>query len=542
MCHFSLIFGFVKLKKYHLILIGLLGGVILSLGWPARGFPLLLFIGIVPFLYIEDYISDNKQDFGRMAVFLYTYPGFLLWNVLTTWWIWNATEAGSIAAFLLNAIFMSIVFQVYHFSKINRSSRQSYFILIFYWITFEYFHHNWDGNWPWLTLGNGLAAYIKWIQWYEFTGVFGGTLWILVTNIFIYLGIKGFFSKVINPWSNLVSAVLIILLPILVSVRMFNNYEEKPAPVDVVVVQPNMDPYSDQFEIPPTDVVDTNLNLARQKLDPNVDYIVSPESAIQERIWIGYEYKSHSISKLRTFVIKHPGIQYIIGASTFYEFVEGDEITVTARRFSDTNIYYDAFNTAFSISDNGGIEHYHKSKLTPGVEKMPYPGVFKFIERLAVNLGGTVGSLGTQPERSVFGRYDDTLKVAPVICYESVFGEYLTGYIRNGAHLIFVITNDGWWGDTPGHRQHFTFSQMRAIETRRSVARSANTGISAFINQRGEAFKETGYWEPAVIRQRINANDEITFYVKYGDYIARISGFVAVFILLIAIANKLRRK
>lgn len=541
MYQFSLTFEIVKLKKYHLILIGLIGGAILSLGWPANGFPGLLFIGMVPFLFIEDYISEHKPEFGRIAVFLCTYPGFLFWNVLTTWWIWNATEVGSIAAFMLNAMFMAIVFQVYHFSKVNRSSRQAYFILIFYWITFEYFHHNWEGNWPWLTLGNGFGAYIKWIQWYEFTGVFGGTLWILVTNILLYLSLRGFFKKDVNPWSNLISFALIVLIPILISGRMFNRYEEKPAPVDVVVVQPNMDPYTQQFEIPPTDVVDTNLNLAKKLLDTNVDYIVSPESALQERIWIGYEHSSPSLTKLRSFVIRHPGIQYIIGASTFYEFEEGEEPTVTARKFSDTDAYYDAFNTAFSISDNGVIEHYHKSKLTPGVERMPYPGLFKPIERLALNLGGTVGSLGTQEDRSVFGREDDSVKIAPVICYESVFGEYLTGYIRNGAHLIFVITNDGWWGNTPGHKQHFTFSQMRAIETRRSLARSANTGISAFINQRGEAFQRTEYWVPAVIRQEINANDEITFYVKYGDYIARISGFVAALVLLISIANRLRK-
>ena len=131
------------------------------------------------------------------------------------------------------------------------------------------------------------------------------------------------------------------------------------------------------------------------------------------------------------------------------------------------------------------------------------------------------------------------MKVAPVICYESVYGEFLAGYIRKGAQLIFVITNDGWWGDTPGYKQHFTFSQLRAVETRRSVARSANTGTSAFINQRGEASLMTAYWEPAVIRASINANDKITFYVRYGDYIARISAYVSALLLLITISRTL---
>jgi apolipoprotein N-acyltransferase len=173
---------------------------------------------------------------------------------------------------------------------------------------------------------------------------------------------------------------------------------------------------------------------------------------------------------------------------------------------------------------------------------MPFARLLKPLEGLAINLGGTIGSLGTDPERTVFIRPHDSLKIAPVICYESVFGSYVTQYIDKGANLIFVITNDGWWGNTAGHRQHFTFSQLRAIETRRSVARSANTGISAFIDQRGDIYQATNYWEPAVIRQVINANDELTLYVKYGDYIARLSAFVAVFLLLIAISFRLRNK
>jgi apolipoprotein N-acyltransferase len=142
----------------------------------------------------------------------------------------------------------------------------------------------------------------------------------------------------------------------------------------------------------------------------------------------------------------------------------------------------------------------------------------------------------------VFARSQDNLKVAPVICFESVFGEYLNDYILNGANLIFVITNDGWWGNSPGHRQHLTFSQIRAIETRRSIARSANTGISAFISQRGEIQQPTRYWEPAVIRQQINANTEITTYVRYGDYIARLSIFVTIGLILITFVRRIMKK
>ena len=90
--------------------------------------------------------------------------------------------------------------------------------------------------------------------------------------------------------------------------------------------------------------------------------------------------------------------------------------------------------------------------------------------------------------------------MAPVICYESVYGEYSTGYIKKGAQAIFIMTNDGWWDNTAGHRQHLYFASLRAIEARRAIARSANTGISAFVNQRGDILQPTRYDEPIAIK------------------------------------------
>ena len=107
---------------------------------------------------------------------------------------------------------------------------------------------------------------------------------------------------------------------------------------------------------------------------------------------------------------------------------------------------------------------------------------------------------------------------------------------------MFITTNDGWWGNTAGHRQHFIYARLRAIETRRSIARSANTGISAFINQRGDILQESNYWEPAVLKDSINANDKITYYTQQGDYIARIAAFISVMLLLIAISMALRNR
>lgn len=522
------------MKRKHLLLIALFGGLLLTLGWPQRGFPGLLFIGIVPFLFIEDYIFSHPESFRKLHVFYITYAGFLLWNVLTTWWIWNSTDVGAIFAWVLNSLFMAATFYIYHLTRRNLGSGAGGLILVFFWITFEYLHHNWDGTWPWLSLGNGFGAWPKWVQWYEYTGIFGGTLWVMLVNLLIFISIKSFIAgqpvkRIVLPGSI---ALLLLILPILLSYLIYHNYREKAWPVDVVVVQPNFDPWNEQFNQKPGESVDANLELALQKMDTTTDFIACPESTIQETIWENNPESSVSLQKLQEFAAANPRTGIVIGASTFREYAPGEEITETARQFRNGNAYYDAYNTALYISHEEDVMKHHKSKLTPGVEKMPFARLMKPLENLAINLGGTVGSLGSDPERTVFHRQRDGLKIAPVICYESVFGEYLAQYIRKGANLIFVITNDGWWGNSPGHRQHLLYSSLRAIETRRSIARSANTGISAFIDQRGDIFQATNYWEPAVIRQRINANDATTFYVRYGDYIARASGLITMMLLL----------
>lgn len=533
----------MNISRKKLYLISLLGGLLLSAAWPERGFAPLLFIGFIPFLFIEDEILKHRDRFSRISVFLTIYPGLFVWNVLTTWWIWNSTITGAIMAWVLNALLMSTAFYLFHFARRAMPSKSSQFSLIFFWISFEYFHHNWEGTWPWLSLGNGFADWYKWIQWYEYTGIFGGTLWIILVNILIYQLIRKIIRK--EKKSNIIIAasfvLLLTVLPVIQSFYLYKRYREIAHPVDVVVVQPNVDPYKEQYNLLPSEILERNISLARQKMDSDVDFIVSPESAIQEDIWEDRVDQARSPVTLHKFLAEYPRAGYVIGASTRYNFQPGEKLSPTARKYRSTDGHYDSFNSAIYLDSTGQIRIHHKSKLTPGVEKMPFSRLLKPLENLAFDLGGTVGSLGTDKERTVFTRPSDGLKIAPVICYESVFGSYVTQYIKKGANLIFVITNDGWWGNTPGHRQHFSFSRLRAIETRRSIARSANTGISAFINQRGDAFQMTEYWEPAVIRQVINANDRITFYVKYGDFIARLSAFTAVFLLLISISALFRK-
>jgi len=443
-------------------------------------------------------------------------------------------------AIIVNSFLMSLVWWIGHIARRNFRSNLGYIALVVFWISFEFFHFHWDIEWPWLNLGNGFANNVKMVQWYEYTGILGGTLWIFIMNIFIfsiYQSIKHklSFRKILFYG---VFIVLFLTIPLTISFISYHSYTQKSDPVDVVIVQPNIDPYAESYDQrAEINKLNKFLKLANSGTDEQTDLVVGPETVFERYFeWnIDQLEKNFQFNRLYTWLQNYPDVEVIFGASTSKIYHDDESRSATAR--SSKGIYYDVFNSAVFIGRDGKGQIYHKSILVSGVEKMPFRKYLGFLNDLVFNLGGTTGSLGRQEEPSNF-ELDDGNKVAPVICYESVFGEYLNRSVKNGAGLIIVITNDGWWRDTPGYRQHLSFSRLRAIETRRSVVRAANTGISCLINQRGDIVKSAGWNEATSIGGVLNYNYEMTFYMEYGDYIARISLFISVLLLLYLVVPK----
>ena len=527
------------MKKVHLLLLSLLSGLLLAASWPLHGLTLLIFVALVPLFFVQQHLGDT----GKKGMFGYAWLTFLVWNALTTWWIWNATPSGAVMAIILNALFMAIIFQVFHLSKKWLfNNKQGFVILIFYWLSWEYFNMNWDLSWPWLTLGNVFASKHLWIQWYEYTGVLGGSLWILVVNILAFNIIRYFSSRQNRRvYFNTALMVLFIAVPVILSMTIYHHYKETKNPVNVVVVQPNTDPYTEEYTLPATEIIQRNLNLAKQKVNDSTNYVVFPESTIQEGIWEGSMDRSQSLKTLRAYVMEHPNLSMVVGASTF-RWLKPDEKHTNAARFYKQGLYYYAYNTAFYIDHSPYIQVHHKSKLVPGVEEMPSWPILGPLEHFAINLGGVVGTLKEDDHTSLFTNDSTGDKIAPMICYESVYGDFVSRYVRQGAELIFVITNDGWWGNTPGYKQHFSFAILRSIETRRDVAQSSTTGFSGFINQRGDVLQRSSYKVPAAMSQTMNLNDKLTYYVRKGDYLAHTASFFSILILLASVVQGILKK
>ena len=518
--------------KTRNILLAILSGGLLTAAWPTWGIAPLVFIGFVPLLLLEDRIAHGEK--GKL--FWLSFLTFLIWNVATTWWVWNATPA-AIAAWVLNALFMAIVFNVFHLTKKKVFNKPwGNFILIPYWMAFELLTYLWAAKWPWLNLGNVFSSHHEWIQWYEYTGVAGGTLWILLVNIMIANIIQFFKSRETKPlFINIGAEAALLLLPIVFSTYIYKHYEDQGKETEVIVVQQNCDPWNEQFDHQfDAQVIQNNINLSLPLVTANTRFVVSSESAIQEGIWLDKAQDARALNTLHDYIQRFPQMAFIIGGTTYEWVPQGMENDFPARQIGNSDKYYYCHNSALLI-DADAMQYRNKSQLTPGVEAIPeWMG---FLKNFSITMGIARGTLKTDPESKVMTFGDHKAGVA--ICYESAFGEYVGSFCKKGADLLFVITNDGWWGDTPGYKQHFEFSKLRAIENRRCIARSANTGRSGFFNQRGDVLQQTQYWVPDAIRETLKANDKVTFYAKHGDYLSRIAVYLTFVLLITWIAKSI---
>ncbi len=514
-----------------------LGGVLLGLGFPGWvPLPFLMLIAFVPLLHLEKRIVQQAEKPAVGAVFKYTFHAFVIWNILSTFWIANSALVAGVFAIWVNSALMTLPFLLYHQTH-RFMPRLGFTPLIAYWLTFEYLHYHWALNYPWLTLGNAFAQFPAWVQWYEWTGVFGGSLWILLVNILIFKVIEK------NNQKQLIQLSVLILLPVAVSLTRYFTFSEKGDAIEVVVVQPNYEPHYEEPLISEAAKLQHCIDLASTKISQHTAYLVFPETVF------GFA-ETHQLSqyesflRLREWIQQYPKLKIVTGLSAYRIFEPNEPLTPATR--TDTSrtgevIHYEMFNAAVQLDGKSDEVPLHKkSKLVPGPESFPFQRILFFLKPVVAYFGGTTAGLGKEQQPAVFK--SETGQVAPLICYESVFGEYLTFFVRKGAQAFFIMTNDGWWDRTPGHRQHLYFASLRAIETRRSIARAANTGISAFINQRGDILQSSKYEEAIALQSRIYLNTAATFYTRWGDLLARLSLFASIIFALNTFVRSIVKK
>ena len=537
------------------IILSLISAMLLSISWPTYGIPFFIFFALVPLLMMEHDISkfSGIKNKGSL-IFGLSYLCFLIWNIVTTGWLYGSKNPdGTHSLFavavpvILNSLFYSFIFQLYHWYK---NAQGTYWGLTFFvaiWMCFEKFHLSWELTWPWLNLGNVFANYPKIIQWYDTLGATGGSFWILLINVYAFYTLRIWEAGRKRKSLIINSSVLVIgiAVPMLISLVKYNNFDEKPiGSVNVLMLQPELDPYTEKYSKDSLTILNDLLTLAETNSKGQIDYYIGPETSIPGFGSIsenGFE-QSMLLNTVKGFLSRHPKSVFATGISSHRFYTDENEKSETAYQTSQ-GIFVDSYNSAVQIIPNQKVEVYHKGKLVPGVEIFPYINVLKpLLGDAMLNLGGTTASLGVDKKRTAFGNPYNPGKLAPIICYESIYGEFVTDYVKEGANFLAIMTNDSWWGVTQGHQQLMAYARLRAIETRREIARAANSGISAHINARGDVLADTLYGDKTTLFAKVNLYEGLTFYTRAGDLLSRISVFVLGFLVFYTLIKKFQNR
>ena len=543
----------MKMKQNRLLaLLLVLFVALLSLPYLVPHLGALALIAFVPLLCAERLASIS----GKKRFFWWYFAAFLAFHLLTTWWVCKATVGGGLFAAVFNTLIASAIFALFRAGRKRFNGIVPYILLAASWIAWERFNlvHA-QLSWPWLILGNAFGRSVTLVQWYEITGALGGSLWVWLSNIALFSLMVSLSDGRWWRWNlkargaAIAATVLVILGPIAFSEIRYATYEERSdaGTLDVVLAQSNFDPWHKLHYTPQSEQNAQVIGLFEEHLSarPASDSLLLmliPESFSSD-IWMNDPSTSPTWKSFSSLVASQPNANLIFGASTHEAFYTAAPPSRLARQMRDGS-WYLSYNTAFITDGEQYTDHRNKCKLVVGAESTPYPSIFVPIDDW---IGGVMGRCVPDRYARSFelrgkGEDDRRVRTGVAICYESIYPELCKEYVDDGAQLLTVITNDGWWGDTPGYRQHFSYSRLRAIELRRDVARCANTGISGFINQRGDVVSQSGWWVPDVLESKVNLSSEKTFFATYGDIVGRVCTFVCLMLLALLIVKSITRK
>jgi len=493
------------MKLSQNIIFSLATGILLSMAWPEIGNQAwMIYAAFVPLFFLIEKTQNLR------AVFLYSFLSFIIWHLITDWWMWISTPIGSLSAWIINSMLMALVILLTKFSSQKIRWMPFEIILAFYWLSFEIFHLYWDLKWPWMNLGHVFANHIKWIQWYEYPGVYGGGFWVIIVNGLIFrLLKKPVFVR--RKTFLLIFTISTILIPIAYSFHLYKKEFNEQSSIKVSIIQPNVNTYTEKFDaLTPLQQSEMIIKLL-ENADSN-SIIILPETAIPESFNINGHYPK-SIDTLMSFS-KRNHLKIIGGYYT-----------------KDKN---DSYNSATLIEDGVITNSRNKIKLLAYAEQIPFDFISEYWSQLVHEQGGIAKSFGVDERAKIFNIHD-SIKLGTLICFESVFPDIAAEMCRNGAQALVIITNDDWWLDTPGHQQHFAFARIKAIENRRWIARSANTGISGIINAKGEVLEQTEYKEEITFTSTIQLNQNMTFFSHHEKHIRKTIIYIALLIIFTSI-------
>ncbi len=531
-----------KKERNKDILLGLLSGILLGLSYPPIPLPFLSFVSFIPFLIVIER-RETLLSINRFAYFT-----LFFFNLITLYWVGSWTKEADTflmisgaALLFFNPLFYLIITTLYHFSKKSFGKNIALFLFPFYWVSFEFLYSLTDLRFPWLTLGNSTPYFKLFIQISDIVGVYGLSLTILFVNIFLYLSIKEFKSNKKLNYKYLSTALIIFLLVIAYGFIRINNFQESNKKIKVGLVQPNLNPWS-KWQAGNLDTqLDIYIKLSEQAITKGAKLIVWPESALPVYLLSGnYDFE---VNKIHQFVSSN-NIFLITGMPDANFYFNKSEAPNDAK-VTRSGTSYTSYNSILLFKPNlSKVEKYGKIKLVPFGEHVPFVEQLPFLgDFIKWEVGISSWNVGKDQVVFDVGEMNDSIvKIAGVVCIESIYPEFVAEFIQKGADLITVVTNDSWYGYSSGPFQHKEISVLRAVENRKSVIRAANGGISCIIDPLGNTLASTKLYTRDILVGDVIINEGQTFYSRFPWIFPLLSSLISIVTILIFIFKKLKTK
>ncbi|MEK7262993.1 MAG: apolipoprotein N-acyltransferase [Bacteroidota bacterium] len=522
----------------------IISGALWGISYPPNPFGYFAFIAFVPFLFVITHQESYATALRYSYVMLFTV------NVITLYWIGGFTHGrdtylmtAGIAVLLAHPLFYFIPIVAFLFVKNNISKLVAIISFPFLWVAFEYFRAHTDFAFPWMLIGNTQTYNLSYIQIASFTGVYGISFLVLCVNVICVILFQNLLNKRWHFFSTQSSICGICILIFFLAPKIIGKIileeqtiSEEKNTVRVAIIQPNIDPW-EKWQ----NTIDYQMNILYQMSSEAAifqpDLVVYPETAIP--MYILQPQNELYFASFKTFIdTMQLNIMTGIPDVEFYE--DSSTAPNDTKIFSDSHIRYKIFNSSMLLQPNSdNIQKYAKMFLVPFAERVPYAGNLEWLKIFQWDIG--IGGWGQGNDSTIFEcikKDGSRFFYSNMICYESIFPQLASNFANSNAEFFTIMTNDSWWGNTSGAYQHLRFAVFRAIENRRWIVRSANGGISCFIDPYGKIHQSTEYNSRAIISKEISLSHTKTFYAEHADWFALWCVFFSTLLISIAVTKQ----
>ncbi len=513
----ALVYSYIQnlMKKTHLILI--LTPVLYFFAWPPNQFYFLISLSLVPLLYVSwDYRANRRLASWKYLILIFGTLFFA--NISVVYWISKTSLVASFCIYFINSSILIIPFFVFVLFRRNRSKWFLYLAFTAIWISVEFLHSRSILAFPFLNLGYSLSGMPKIIQFYEYTGIIGGSLWIIICNILSYELLAEMKRKTTAAIYKMAILIFFLLLPVFLSLIIYQKQYQLKESVVVSILHYPIKCHEEKYALPHEEVTQKYLE-SLQKIDfDTIDFLIFPETALTNLGLINQLYNNSSYILLQNKLLsKYKNLTLVAGGITYEEATDSDFDLPNTMRDENTSFPYKAYNSVLQFTHDNTIQLRVKKNLVPIEETIPDYWIFKQLRNILGSLGGFYFSSNDEL-RNIF-ETSRGIKYFPSICYESLFGDLVRNSVKEGASLIFISLNECWYSQTAGVDQFLVYASCRAIENRKPVIRSSNLGYSSFTDIKGNIIKATNSLEEEVIIQRVPVSKSLTFYAIFGDII-----------------------